>query len=51
MLHSEILPQTSKKFTQINLSYLWHFATLDGDNYDDDDDDDDGEDDEVLESI
>ena len=28
MLHSEILPQTSKKFTQINLSYLWHFATL-----------------------
>ena len=23
-----ILPQTSKKFTQINLPYLWHFATL-----------------------
>ena len=28
MLHSKILPQTSKKFTQINLPYLWHFATL-----------------------
>ena len=28
MLHSKILPQTSKKFTQINLPHLWHFATL-----------------------
>ena len=28
MLHSKILPQTSKKFTQIYLSYLWHFTTL-----------------------
>ena len=28
MLHSNILPQTSTKFTQINLPYLWHFATL-----------------------
>ena len=28
MLQSKILPQTSKKFTQINLPYLWHFATL-----------------------
>ena len=25
---SKFLPQTSKKFTQIYLSYLWHFATL-----------------------
>ena len=31
MLHSKILPQTSKKFTQINLPYLWHFATLHSD--------------------
>ena len=30
MLHSKILPQTSKKFTQIYLPYLWHFATLIG---------------------
>ena len=28
MLHSKILPQTFKKFTQIYLPYLWHFATL-----------------------
>ena len=28
MLHSKILPQTSTKFTQIYLPYLWHFATL-----------------------
>ena len=28
MLLSKKLPQTSKKFTQINLPYLWHFATL-----------------------
>ena len=28
MLHSKILPQTSKKFTQIYLPCLWHFATL-----------------------
>ena len=28
MLLSKNLPQTSKKFTQINLPYLWHFATL-----------------------
>ena len=25
---SKILPQTSKKFTQIYLPYLWHYATL-----------------------
>ena len=28
MLHSKILPQTSKKFTQINLPYLWHFGGM-----------------------
>ena len=28
MLLSKILPQTSKKFTQIYLPYLWHYATL-----------------------
>ena len=28
MLLSKILPQIFKKFTQIYLSYLWHFATL-----------------------
>ena len=28
MLLSKNLPQTSKKFTQINLPYLWHFATV-----------------------
>ena len=30
MLHSKILPQIYKKFTQIYLPYLWHFATLFG---------------------
>ena len=29
---SKILPQTSKKFTQIYLPYLWHYATLDDHN-------------------
>ena len=28
MLLSKILPQTTKKFTQIYLPYLWHYATL-----------------------
>ena len=28
MLLSKILPQTSTKFTQIYLPYLWHYATL-----------------------
>ena len=28
LLLSKILPQTTKKFTQIYLPYLWHYATL-----------------------